>query len=64
MSLDDHIQSEHNGDRTAFARNLTKELKIDGILEGAKHFTLVDVDRWIKKGALWIKGQVKFGEKK
>jgi len=64
MRLIDHIQSEHNSDRTAFARHLTSELRIDGILVAPKHFTRMDVDRWIGKGYQWIKGKVDSGEKK
>lgn len=58
MYLYDHIQSEYDGDRTAFARHLTSELRIDGILIAPKHFTRMDVDRWIEKGYQWVKGRV------
>ena len=58
MNLENHINQEHNGDRDEFVRSLNEELHTDGILEGSKHFTVRDVDRWIAKDWKWAKGRV------
>ena len=58
MQLENHINQEHNGDRDAFVRAYNEELQTDSILEGSKHFTTKDVDRWISKGWKWVKGRV------